>query len=97
MGSNFEEASKNINHAVALSRGIKCGDNYNKVQQVEDTTPKKQTPKSQPKESTPTELNESIPVEKPKETTEKPKESPVTEKPKETTEKPKSKSKFKLR
>ena len=82
LGNTFQEASAKINHAVALSRGIKCGDNYNMVHQVEDSTPKTHTPK----ESTPTE---------PKDTTEKPKED--TEKPKEDTEKPKSKSKFKLR
>ncbi len=86
LGNTFEEASSKINHAVGLSRGIKCGDNYNMVCQVEDSTPKTE----KPKESTPTEPKESIPVEKPKEDTEKPKESSVTEK-------PKSKSKFKLR
>lgn len=30
----FEQARKQINHAVGLSRGIKCGDNYNMVQEV---------------------------------------------------------------
>ena len=75
-GNTFQEASKNINHAVGLSRGIKCGDNYNMVCQVEDSTPKKPTPKTEkPKESTP--------VEKPKESTTT-KESTVTEKPRST-------------
>ena len=76
-GDTFEEASQKINHAVGLSRGIKCGANYNMVCQVDDSKPKTQTQK--PKESTPTE---------PKEYTST-KESPVEEKPKPT----KSKSK----
>ena len=84
LGNTFKEASAKINHAVALSRGIKCGDNYNMVCQIEDSTPKVE----KPKQSTSTEPKESIPVEKPKQSTEKPKESSVTEKPK---------SKFKLR
>ena len=80
LGDTFEQASAKINHAVALSRGIKCGDNYNMVHQIGDSTPKTE----KPKESTPTE---------PKESTEKPKESPETPK----TDKPKQKSKFKIR
>ena len=83
LGDTFEQASAKINHAVALSRGIKCGDNYNMVHQVEDTTPKKPTV-TKPQEPTVTE---------PKESTEKPKESPETPK----TDKPKQKSKFKIR
>ncbi len=88
-GETFVEASGNINHAVGLSRGIKCGANYNCVCQIEDSTPKKPTPKTEtPKESTSTEPKESIPVEKPKESPST-KESPVEQKPKPT----KSKSK----
>ena len=65
-GDSFEEASSKINHAVGLSRGVKCGKNYNKVQ---DVTPKTQTPKvEKPKTQTPK-------VEKPKET---PKQSTST-------------------
>jgi len=30
----FEEASLLLNHAVGLSRGIPCGDNYNSVVEV---------------------------------------------------------------
>ena len=37
-GTTFEEAKSKINHAVALQRGIPCGDNYDQVVQV--TTPK---------------------------------------------------------
>lgn len=66
-GKTFEEASQKINHAVGLSRGIKCGANYNMVCQIEDSTPKTE----KPKETTPTEPKETI--EKPKET--KPKKS----------------------
>lgn len=30
----YQQAKNLINHAVGLSRGIKCGDNYNAVQEV---------------------------------------------------------------
>ncbi len=78
----YDEARKLINHAVGLSRGVKCGDNYNMVCQVEDSTPKKPTV-TKPQEST-EKPKESPPTEQ-KETTEKPK-----------TEKSK-KSKFRLK
>ncbi len=32
----FEDARKKLDHAVGLSRGIKCGDNYGKVFEVKD-------------------------------------------------------------
>ena len=35
-GDTFEEASSLIDHAVGLSRGIPCGDNYNAVQEIVD-------------------------------------------------------------
>jgi len=65
IGSTFENASSKINHAVGLSRGIKCGDNYNMVCQVEDSTPKPAPkpatqpapkPATQPDPKTPEEL-----------------------------------------
>ena len=34
IADTFEQARKLINHAVGLSRGIKCGDNYNKVVEI---------------------------------------------------------------
>ena len=34
IADTFEQARKLINHAVGLSRGIKCGDNYNKVEEI---------------------------------------------------------------
>lgn len=37
-GNTFEEARNKINHAVGLSRGIKCGKNYNKTVEVIDET-----------------------------------------------------------
>ncbi len=73
LGNTFEEASKKINHAVGLSRGIKCGANYNRVCEVKESTPKESTRKPKP-------------VEKPKESTQKP--TPVV-KPKESIQKPK--------
>lgn len=33
-GETFEVASSKINHAVSLSRGIPCGDNYNCVEEL---------------------------------------------------------------
>lgn len=35
-GETFEVASSKINHAVSLSRGIPCGDNYNCVEEVSE-------------------------------------------------------------
>jgi len=34
IADTFEQARKKINHAVGLSRGIKCGDNYNCVTEI---------------------------------------------------------------
>ena len=39
IGATFEEARKKINHAVALSRGKRCGDNYNMVVEVTPPVP----------------------------------------------------------
>lgn len=39
-GETFEVASSKINHAVSLSRGIPCGDNYNCVEEVKDESTK---------------------------------------------------------
>lgn len=62
-GDTFEEASSKINHAVGLSRGIKCGDNYNMVCEIKDSTPKveklKESTSTKSKESTSTEPKES--------------------------------------
>ena len=69
LGNSFEEASQKINHAVGLGRGIKCGDNYNQVCKIEDSTPTK-----------PTVTKPEVSPEKPKETPDKPQEP--TEKPK---------------
>ncbi len=47
-GKTFEEASAKINHAVSLSRGIKCGDSYGRVKQIGTTVapkPKSEKPK----------------------------------------------------
>lgn len=35
-GKTFEEARQKLDHAVGMSRGIKCGDNYGKVFEVKD-------------------------------------------------------------
>ncbi len=43
-GETFEVASSKINHAVSLSRGIPCGDNYNCVEELKEAFTK-QSPK----------------------------------------------------
>ena len=57
-GSTFTEASAKINHAVGLSRGIKCGDNYGMVKEINaDIVKNKLTPtvhSTIPKEIEPT-------------------------------------------
>jgi len=46
----FEQAKNLINHAVGLSRGIKCGDNYNVVQEIKSSvTMKTSKPQKEPK------------------------------------------------
>ena len=67
-GATFEEASQKINHAVGLSRGIKCGDNYGNVVEIKTSTqsPKKEPVVEKPKEPTPTEPKEPAVTEKPK-------------------------------
>lgn len=59
-GKTFSEASQNIDHAIGLSRGKKCGRKYNQVVEVgatskpKKTTTKKSTPKpTKEKSSTP--------------------------------------------
>ncbi len=76
-GDSFEEASSKINHAVGLSRGIKCGDNWNKVQEIKDTT------------ITPTTISKPETVSTPK--VEKPKETPKPTKSKDSSDESKSK------
>ena len=35
-GDTINEARSKLNHAVGLSRGIKCGDNYNCIEEIVD-------------------------------------------------------------
>lgn len=86
IADTFEQARKLINHAVGLSRGIKCGDSYNHVKEIkpEGITNKPETPKQVT--SKPVIPDKPIPEEKPK--PEKPKpiiETPKTEPQKTTT------------
>lgn len=65
IADTFEEARKLINHAGGLSRGIKCGDNYNMVQEIKSEEVAKKTSKPEtPKPET----------QKPVTSSEKPKE-----------------------
>ena len=78
IGSTFTEASSKINHAVGLSRGIKCGDNWNKVQEIKDVTT---TPTTVSKPVSKPETVSTPKVEKPKQSTStKSKDSPVESK-----------------
>ena len=46
IAETFELARKLINHAVGLSRGIKCGDSYNMVQEIKSFVKKISTPET---------------------------------------------------
>jgi hypothetical protein len=57
-GETFEVASSKINHAVGLTRGIKCGASYNQVYEVKPPVPKKPPVKiDKPKEPTPPKID----------------------------------------
>ena len=34
--NTFEQACTQLDHSVGLSRGIKCGDNYNRVEEIKE-------------------------------------------------------------
>ena len=53
IADTFEQARKLINHAVGLSRGIKCGDNYNQVREIK-------TEQQKPEKVKPTVISENI-------------------------------------
>jgi len=38
-GDTINEARSKLNHAVGLSRGIPCGDNYNCIEEIKSTIP----------------------------------------------------------
>ena len=37
IGDTFEQARKKLDHAIGLSRGIKCGDSYGRVKEILDS------------------------------------------------------------
>jgi len=76
----YEQARKLINHAVALGRGIKCGDSYNMVHETTSKEVLKKTPK-------PEIIKPHISKPETKPDTQK---TPSSEKPKEKTKQPKS-------
>ncbi len=55
----FEQAKNLINHAVGLSRGIKCGDNYNAVQEIKSEVVTKKKPETLKQKETETPITES--------------------------------------
>lgn len=57
-GTSFEDARTKLNHAVGLSRGIKCGDNYNCIEEIVDKIKdpkalKPETPKENDQDDSP--------------------------------------------
>ena len=58
----FEQACKQLDHSVGLSRGIKCGDNYNKVQEIDEQKTKQSTTKTETKAEPQTDSNPESPV-----------------------------------
>ena len=47
VADTFLQARKLINHAIGLSRGIKCGDNYNMVKEIKTNHTKNTKPEIQ--------------------------------------------------
>lgn len=74
----FEQARKKLNHAVGLSRGIKCGDNYGRVQEIKELGGVRKSQVSLQKDTIKTE----IPKEEPKIESSLPEIEPEEEKPK---------------
>ena len=69
IGDTFEQARKKLDHAVGLSRGIKCGDSYGRVKEILDSQKIIKTP-------TKTETKiENIPIKE--DTREPPSEEPL--------------------
>lgn len=81
IGDTFEQARKKLDHAVGLSRGIKCGDSYGRVKEILDSQKIIKTPTIETK-------IENIPI---KEETRVPQENPPSEEPLEEPKKEKSK------
>lgn len=79
IADTFEEARRLINHAIGLSRGIKCGDAYGAVQEIGVIQQKVKTIATQTKKEEP-KIIETIPQEV----------EPKTEKTKTTSKKPKA-------
>ena len=50
-GDTLEDARSKLNHAVGKSRGIKCGDNYNCIEEVKDTVVDTTVPESSTQEA----------------------------------------------
>ena len=68
IGDTFEQARKKLDHAVGLSRGIKCGDSYGRVKEIVDSQKIIKTPTIETK-------IENIPIKE--ETIEPPSEEPL--------------------
>jgi len=80
-GDTYDIARSNINHAVGMSRGIKCGDSYGCVTEV-NPSPKPEIPKQT------TQIQKPIETEIPKD------DSPVTKSEKQSTAKKSKKEKY---
>ncbi len=82
IGDTFEEASDKINHAVGLSRGKPCGDNYGRVVEIGVKTVTTAKPTITKTETIPTETPK---VDSPKSIND---EKPKSEKPVKSKKKP---------
>lgn len=51
IAETFEQAKKQLDHSIGLGRGIKCGDNYGRVQEIKN----EQLQKTKQKVSSPSE------------------------------------------
>ena len=92
IADTYEQARAIINHAVGLSRGIKCGDSYNMVQEIKSEEVAKKTSIPQipkpvviqtPKPETPKPVVTNTPKSENTPKPEKPKSSTSSEKHKE--------------
>lgn len=51
-GTSLDDAKEKLDHAVGLSRGIKCGESYGKIKEIKSEKPQENKPKVK-SESTP--------------------------------------------
>jgi len=101
IADTYEQARAIINHAVGLSRGIKCGDSYNMVQEIKSEEVAKKTSIPQIPKPVVIQTPKPVVIQTPKPETPKPvvtntpksENTPKPEKPKSSTSSEKHKEK----